>query len=97
MNYRFRIPYDDEIKIEPIFEKYGRKPFTRAKVVADKTMPQITSGDIVRWETHGIVECLGREMTNPARDRPPWASPNVWRITDRAVYVLTKKMHGEQS
>ena len=90
MNYKFRIPYDDAVKIIPIFEVFGTKPFTRAKVVAMDGMPQITSGDIVRWECHGIIECLGREIVRPDLIRQPVTSPNMWKLTDRAKYALTK-------
>jgi hypothetical protein len=93
MNYKFRIPYDDQVKIEPIFEKFGQEPFTRAGVIAEKGLPHITSGDIVRWEGHGMIECLGREMKNPDLDHPPLSAPYVWRITDRTVYALTKKQN----
>jgi len=92
MNFKFRIPYDDKLKIEPIFEKFGQSPFTRARVVALEGMPHITSGDVVRWEGHGMIERLGREMKDPTRDHPPLSAPYVWRITDRTVYALTKKL-----
>jgi hypothetical protein len=92
MNYKFRIPFDDMEKITPIFEKFGQNGFTRSKVVADASLPQITSGDIVRWEGHGILECLGREITNPLRNKSSVASPYVWRITDRTVYAINKNL-----
>lgn len=91
MNFKFRIPYDDREKIEPIFQKFGQHPFTRAKVVATEGMPLITSGDVVRWEGHGMIERLGREKPPADSRRQSTLLPYMWRISDRTVHALTKK------
>lgn len=82
MKFKFRIPYDDAEKIAPIFEVFGQQPFTRAKVVATEGLPNIVSGDIVRWEGHGMIERVKYPVSH---------NPGVWRLTDRTVYALTKK------
>jgi hypothetical protein len=89
VKYRFQIPFDDKEKILPIFNRFGQKPFTRAKVVSLEGMPQISSGDVVRREGHGIIENLGRDTPPP--NKPALILPYVWRLTDRTVHALTKK------
>ena len=89
MNYKFRIPYDDSAKIASIFEVFGQHPFTRAKVVATDGLPQITSGDIIRWQSHGMIECLGRDKSRQGIKSSP-LPPYLWRVSDRTVFALTR-------
>lgn len=105
MKQKFRIPYDDKMKLIPIFNEFKQSPFTRAKVLRTDNMPNITSGDIVRWEGENIVKRLGRvsdfiermgkinpeRVIDPVDINPTTGDPYVWMLTDRAIHAITKK------
>jgi hypothetical protein len=91
MQFKFRIGYDDQQKIIPIFQKFGRNPFTRARVVATEGLPLITSGDVVRWESRGMIEKVGKEALVPGTKKKSQMPPYLWRLSDRTVHALTKK------
>jgi hypothetical protein len=84
MQVKFFLGYDDRMKLLPILEHFGTKPFTKSGIISQNIVPDLTSGDITRWGGNSIIKKVYRPGER--------SSPNVWRLTGRTISALERGM-----
>jgi hypothetical protein len=81
----FRISWDDSEKLRPIFETFGKKPFT-ITTAQTECLPELTSGDIKRWNSSLYIVRTGTTLSEKKYHHPI----NEWKLTDRVINRLTQ-------
>jgi hypothetical protein len=82
MKYRFTIGFDDREKLKPIFKKFGGSPFTRANILSEEILPDLTSGEISRWDSSNYIKKVPGIMDKAS----------LWCLTAQTINILKKDM-----
>jgi len=86
----FRIKWDDQIKLRPILETFGSKPFTITSV-AEKCNTTVTSGDLQRWNGSLYIDKVGMVI---AEDSVYRHKITEWKLNGRVIERLAKSSGG---
>jgi len=74
----------DRERILNVFRHYDTGTFTLRDVKAE-TLPDMTSGEISKWSSAGILTCVGK--TTPTKTR---SSVKIWRLDGSVVSILAE-------
>lgn len=73
----------DRDRILNVFRHYDTGTFT-LRDIKQETLPDMTSGEIARWSSAGILTCVGK--TTPTKTR---SSAKIWKLDGSVVSILT--------
>ena len=72
-------------RISKVFQQYGRETFTMRNI-KDTVLPDMTSGEIYKWSTSNIIECVEKDRQTKIM---------TWRLSEGVVNVMTYHANGD--
>jgi len=82
-----RTDYDRE-RLLKVFETFGRGVFTIRNLKSD-VLPDTTSGEITRWDSNRVIECVGRTPQTKKE-----SSVKIWKLSDTVARVMNQHLIG---
>ena len=75
----------DRERILKVYTDYGNEVFTLRHILLE-SLPDMTSGEIERWSSAGIIKCVGRTAQTKNA-----GSVKIWKLDGNVISVLNAR------
>ena len=76
----------DRERILKVYTDYGSEVFTLQHILLE-SLPDMTSGEIERWSSAGIIKCVGRTPQTKTS-----GSVKIWKLDGSVISILNARV-----